>query len=102
MAPPSPSRSTLRRRGPRPPGLPSVGERPGRPATAGGRPASAAVAAERRRATQELRALAHPLRLKLLEAFAGGPRTTMQVAADMGEPPTRLYHHVNALERAGI
>jgi DNA-binding transcriptional ArsR family regulator len=26
----------------------------------------------------------------------------MQVAADMGEPPTRLYHHVNALERAGI
>lgn len=59
-------------------------------------------AAERRRVTQELRALAHPLRLKLVEQFASGPRTTMQVAADMGEPPTRLYHHVNALERAGI
>ena len=59
-------------------------------------------AAERRRVTQELRALAHPLRLRLLEHFAGQPRTTMQVAALMGEPPTRLYHHVNALERAGI
>ena len=58
--------------------------------------------AERRRAVAELRALAHPLRLRLLEAFAGAPRTTMQVAAEMGEPPTRLYHHVNALERAGI
>jgi DNA-binding transcriptional ArsR family regulator len=62
----------------------------------------AAAAAERRRATQELRALAHPLRLKLLEEFAGRARTTMQVAAALGEPPTRLYHHVNALERAGI
>src|SRR5262245_53012587 len=62
----------------------------------------AGAAAERRRATQELRALAHPLRLRLLEEFAGAPRTTMQVAAAMGEPPTRLYHHVNALERAGI
>ena len=51
---------------------------------------------------QELRALAHPLRLRLIEHFAGEPRTTMQVAAVMGEPPTRLYHHVNALQRAGI
>src|SRR5438067_9553556 len=58
--------------------------------------------ADHRRVTRELRALAHPLRLKLLEMFAGEPRTTMQVAALMGEPPTRLYHHVNALERAGI
>lgn len=64
--------------------------------------AGARTAAGRRRATQQLRALAHPLRLRLLEAFALGRRTTMQVAAQMGEPPTRLYHHVNALERAGI
>jgi len=59
-------------------------------------------ASEQRRITRELRALAHPIRLRLLEYFAGSPRTTMQVAALMGEPPTRLYHHVNALERAGI
>src|SRR5258706_13150843 len=66
------------------------------------RPPGPSSAADRRRVTQELRALAHPLRLKLLEHFAGGPRTTMQVAAIIGEPPTRLYHHVNALARAGI
>lgn len=52
--------------------------------------------------TQQLRALAHPLRIRLLEAFAQGRRTTMQVAEEMGEPPTRLYHHVNALERARV
>ena len=52
--------------------------------------------------TLQLRALAHPLRLRLLESFAQGPLTTMQVATRLGEPPTRLYHHVNALERAGI
>ena len=64
--------------------------------------AAAREAAGRRRATQQLRALAHPLRLRLVEAFALGRRTTMQVAVQIGEPPTRLYHHVNALERAGI
>jgi DNA-binding transcriptional ArsR family regulator len=66
------------------------------------RPRKPGAEADRARATQELRALAHPLRLRLLEEFAGAPRTTMQVAASIGEPPTRLYHHVNALERAGI
>jgi DNA-binding transcriptional ArsR family regulator len=50
----------------------------------------------------ELRALAHPLRLRILELFAEAPRTTMQAAALLREPPTRLYHHVNALERAGL
>ena len=49
----------------------------------------------------ELRALAHPLRLRLIEYFAT-PRTTMQVAELLGEPPTRLYHHVNILQRAGM
>jgi DNA-binding transcriptional ArsR family regulator len=50
----------------------------------------------------ELRALAHPLRLRVLELFAEQPRTTKQVALLLGEPPTRLYHHVAALERAGL
>src|SRR5215470_15863362 len=50
----------------------------------------------------ELRALAHPLRLRILELFAEAPRTTKQVADLLGEPPTRLYHHVAALERAGL
>lgn len=50
----------------------------------------------------QLRALAHPLRLRMLEVFAEGPRTTKQVAQQLGEPPTKLYHHANALERAGL
>ncbi len=50
----------------------------------------------------QMRALAHPLRLRVLELFAEQPRTTMQVALLLGQPPTRLYHHVNALERAGL
>src|SRR5437868_6579419 len=50
----------------------------------------------------ELRALAHPLRIRILEMFAEQPRTTMQIAAVLGQPPTRLYHHVNALEKAGL
>jgi DNA-binding transcriptional ArsR family regulator len=50
----------------------------------------------------DLRALAHPLRLRILELFAEAPRTTKQVAELLGQPPTRLYHHVAALERAGL
>lgn len=50
----------------------------------------------------QLRALAHPLRLRMLELFAEGPRTTKQVAQLLGEPPTKLYHHANTLERVGL
>jgi DNA-binding transcriptional ArsR family regulator len=50
----------------------------------------------------DLRALAHPLRLRMLELFAERPRTTKQVADLLDQPPTRLYHHVTALERAGF
>src|SRR5437762_3325517 len=50
----------------------------------------------------ELRALAHPLRLRIMELFAEGPKTTKHVADLLGQPPTRLYHHVAALERAGL
>jgi len=49
-----------------------------------------------------MRALAHPLRLRICQLFAERPRTTKQVAALIGEPPTRLYHHVHALEKAGL
>lgn len=63
---------------------------------------SADAAKERHEAMARLRALAHPLRLRLFELLSRTPRTTMQVAALLGEPPTRLYHHMNALERAGL
>ena len=49
-----------------------------------------------------MRALAHPLRLRIMELFAEQPRTTKEVASLLGQPPTRLYHHVAALERARL
>jgi DNA-binding transcriptional ArsR family regulator len=53
-------------------------------------------------ALQRLKLLAHPLRLRLLEVFGLAPATTKQAAERLGEPPTRLYHHVYAMERAGL
>jgi hypothetical protein len=38
----------------------------------------------------------------MMELFAESPKTTKQVAEILGQPPTRLYHHVAALERAGL
>src|SRR5436305_3203053 len=54
------------------------------------------------RTVADLRALAHPLRLRMMELFAESPKTTKQVAELLGQPPTRLDHHVAALERAGL
>jgi predicted transcriptional regulator len=51
---------------------------------------------------EQMRALSHPLRVRLLELFAECPRTTKQAAEALGEPTTKLYHHVAALERAGL
>jgi hypothetical protein len=50
----------------------------------------------------QVRVLADPFRLRLLGAFGPGPRTTKQVAQQLGEKPTKLYHHVEALERVGL
>jgi DNA-binding transcriptional ArsR family regulator len=49
-----------------------------------------------------MRALAHPLRLRMFQFMAESPRTIKQVAETLDQPPTRLYHHVTALERAGL
>jgi DNA-binding transcriptional ArsR family regulator len=51
---------------------------------------------------EQIKVLAHPLRMRLLEAFSHTPVTTKQVAQQLGEQPTKLYHHVNALERVGL
>ena len=50
---------------------------------------------------KQVRALAHPLRMRILTALCE-ERTTKQVAELLHEKPTRLYHHVDALERAGL
>lgn len=51
---------------------------------------------------EQLKAIADPLRQKLLEQFAIKPATTMQVAVTLGYQATRLYHHVAKLENAGL
>jgi DNA-binding transcriptional ArsR family regulator len=51
---------------------------------------------------RHVRALADPLRMRILDAMKSGPRTTKQVAGLLGEPPTKLYHHVEVLEKAGL
>ena len=49
----------------------------------------------------QMKALADPRRIRILELL-DRERTTKQVAGILGEPPTRLYHHVAALERVGL
>ena len=50
---------------------------------------------------EQVRVLANPLRIQILQEF-GQERTTKQVAEILGEKPTRLYHHVEALEKVGL
>ena len=49
----------------------------------------------------QMKVLADPLRIRILEAFCA-ERTTKQVAELLGEKPTKLYHHVDTLERVGL
>ena len=51
---------------------------------------------------EQLKVLADPRRIRILELLGDEERTTKQVAEILGEPPTRLYHHVAALERVGL
>jgi DNA-binding transcriptional ArsR family regulator len=51
---------------------------------------------------EQIKVLADPLRVRILECFCKRRRTTKQVAELLGEKPTRLYHHVEALERVGL
>jgi DNA-binding transcriptional ArsR family regulator len=51
---------------------------------------------------EQVRVLADPLRVRILEALCLEERTTKQVAERIGEKPTKLYHHVEALERVGL
>lgn len=50
----------------------------------------------------QLKAIADPLRRRLLEVFASGPITTKQAASLIDEKPTKLYHHVDFLEQSGL
>jgi DNA-binding transcriptional ArsR family regulator len=51
---------------------------------------------------EQVKVVADPLRVRILETIVLEPRTTKQIAEVLGEKPTRLYHHVDALAEAGL
>ncbi|MEV7142291.1 ArsR/SmtB family transcription factor [Streptomyces tauricus] len=69
-------------------------------------PAPDALDAERRRTVSDpaaLKALAHPLRLKLLRHLAvSGPATSTTLAAALGENTGTLSYHLRRLESGGF
>jgi len=67
-----------------------------------GRPQPAQEAMRTLEDLDQIRVLADPLRLRIVEQFCLGEFTTKQVAQKLGEKPTKLYHHVDALERVGL
>lgn len=50
----------------------------------------------------QVRVLADSLRVRILEAYGQEARTTKQLAKILGEKPSKLYHHVEALEKVGL
>ncbi len=50
----------------------------------------------------QARLLADPLKLRIIQELATDARTTKQVAEVLGEKPTKLYRHVDALRDAGL
>ncbi|WP_441247481.1 ArsR/SmtB family transcription factor [Kitasatospora sp. McL0602] len=54
---------------------------------------------------ETLKALADPLRLAILNTLTGQgtePLSVKQIAAELGEPPSKLYRHVRQLEKVGL
>lgn len=52
-----------------------------------------------------IRVMSDPLRLRILQVMAAGidePWTVKRMAASLALPPTKLYYHVNLLEKHGL
>jgi len=61
------------------------------------------VSGERRRADlKEARALAHPLRLRILRRCLEREQTNAELASALGERPATVLHHVRTLLAAGF
>jgi DNA-binding transcriptional ArsR family regulator len=61
------------------------------------------VTARRRKATpEEVRALAHPLRLRVIRVLYDGPRSNKELATELGEDPATVLYHVRTLVRSGF
>jgi DNA-binding transcriptional ArsR family regulator len=58
---------------------------------------------EPRKATRaEARALAHPVRLRLIELLREGPSTASRLGRELGESSGSTSYHLRALARAGL
>ena len=51
---------------------------------------------------KEVRALAHPLRLRMLESLHGGSATASMLARELGESSGATSYHLRALAAAGL
>lgn len=51
---------------------------------------------------REVRALAHPLRLRMLESLTDGPATASMLARELGESSGATSYHLRALAAAGL
>lgn len=56
----------------------------------------------RRLTAKEIRATAHPLRLRILELLAEGPATSASLARELGESTGSTSYHLRALGDAGL
>src|SRR3970282_146560 len=60
------------------------------------------AAPERDATADEMRALAHPLRLRILRVTLDRPLTNRQIAERLGRDPGTPLHHVRTLVRGGF
>lgn len=51
---------------------------------------------------ETLKVVADPLRAQILEALMSKPLTVKQVAEKLGLSPSKLYYHINLLEKHGL
>ncbi len=51
---------------------------------------------------EQIRALADPLRVRIIGALTEEPMTAKQVAVYLDEPPQRTHYHIRELEKAGL
>lgn len=51
---------------------------------------------------EELRAIAHPLRIQILDFLISAPHTVQAIRKALGIDSTKLYYHVAELEKVGL
>ena len=51
---------------------------------------------------ETLKVVSDPFRVQILEILVSEPQSVNQVAEKMGLPPSKLYYHVNMLEKHGL